>query len=36
MNYLAVRSHFAAQGLVLSHELRQAFPDFDKRRLVRW
>ncbi len=36
MNYLAVRSRFAAQGLVSSHELRQAFPDFDKRRLVEW
>ena len=36
MNYLTVRSRFAAQGLVSSHELRQAFPDFDKRRLVEW
>ena len=36
MNYLAVRSRFASQGLVSSHELRQAFPDFDKRRLVEW
>ena len=36
MNYLAVRSRFAVQGLVSSHELRMAFPDFDKRRLVEW
>ena len=34
MNYLAIRSRFAAQGVVSSHELRMAFPEFDKRRLV--
>lgn len=36
MNYLTVRSRFATQGLISSHELRQAFPAFDKRRLVEW
>lgn len=36
MNYLTVRSHFATQGLISSHELHQAFPDFYKRRLVEW
>jgi hypothetical protein len=36
MNYLTVRSRFATQGLISSHELRQAFPDFNKRRLVEW
>ena len=36
MTYLAVRSLFATQGLVSTHELRKAFPGFDKRRLVEW
>ena len=36
MNYLATRARFAAQGLFSTHELRKAFPDFDKRRLVEW
>jgi hypothetical protein len=34
VNYLTVRSRFATQGLISSHGLRQAFPDFDKRRLA--
>ena len=36
MTYLTVRSLFATQGLVSTHELRKAFPGFDKRRLVEW
>ena len=36
MTYLTVRSLFATQGLLSSHELRKAFPGFDKRRLVEW
>jgi hypothetical protein len=34
VNYLTVRSRFATQGLISSHGLRRAFPDFDKRRLA--
>lgn len=36
MNYLALRTQFAWQGVVSVAEILRAFPHFDRRRLVEW